>query len=110
MQVQEVVWTHWSEPALICWAVMVQLDIQGLLTLVQRTGTVPAVHLGSVLTGHLGLYDWAVSFAGTAGTGCTGLAGHTVLHCHTGAAHLAEMDLAHVFAVLSLEVHYLHSQ
>lgn len=84
--------------------------IQGLLNSVQTTGTVLAVHLGSVPTGRLGLFDHTVSFAGTAGSGCTGLAGHAVLHGHSGVAHLVKRDLAHVFAVLTLEVHYLHSQ
>ena len=110
LQLPELVWVHWSEPAVICWAVLVPADIQGLLNLVQRTATALAVHLGSVLTGHLGLCDHTVSFAGNVEAGCTGLAGHTVLHGHSRVAHLAELDLAHTFAVKSLQVHYLHSQ
>ena len=85
-------------------------DIQGLLNSVQTAGTALAVHLGSVPTGHVGLFDHTVSFAAAAGSGCTGLAGHTVLHGHSGGAHVVEKDLAHVFAVLTMEAHYLHSQ
>ena len=76
----------------------------------QRSGVALTVHLGSSPTEHLGLFDCTVSSAGTAGTDCTGLAGQTVLHGESGEAHLVELDLAHMFAVLTLEMHYLHSQ
>ena len=62
------------------------------------------------MTGHLALYDYTVDFAGTAGTGCTGLTGHAVLHDHSQLTRLTEMDLAHMFDVLTLEVHCLHGQ
>ena len=56
------------------------------------------------------LFDHTVSFAGTAWTECIGGTGQTVLHAHSWMAHLVELNLAHMYVVLTLQAHYLHSQ